>query len=82
MIIHPKHPTADDTYYIGGAWAPACITAKDKRFTGAELAAEYWRASCHKTKRPDIDKTWDQREWEHDILYRFLTLPSYDQERP
>lgn len=43
LTIYPKHPDMDDTYYIDGAWAPACITAQDKRFTEAELAAEYWR---------------------------------------
>lgn len=43
MQIFPKHPSAPDTYHIGGAWTPACITAVDKRFHPGELAAEYWK---------------------------------------
>jgi hypothetical protein len=41
----PRHPSAPDTYYINGAWAPAAVTAVEKRFTDAELAAEYWASA-------------------------------------
>ena len=44
LTVFPRHPEAPDTYYINGAWAPACITATDKRFTEAELAAEIWHS--------------------------------------
>lgn len=43
LQVFPRHPSAPDTYYINGAWAPAAITAVDKRFSPGELAAEYWR---------------------------------------
>ena len=45
LTVFPRHPSAPETYYINGAWAPAAITAVNKRFTDAELAAEYWAAA-------------------------------------
>lgn len=81
MQVFPRHPTAPDTYYINGAWAPAAITAVDKRFTDAELAAEAWAAQCNRRvrnydPRQDIPGvTW---EWEHNIMARFATLDHFD----
>lgn len=46
LTVFPRHPSAPDTYYINGAWAPAAITAVDKRFTDAELAAELFRQTA------------------------------------
>lgn len=36
-----KHPDAD-AYFFRGSYVPYAIIAVDKRFTDAELAAEYW----------------------------------------
>lgn len=69
LTIFPKHPSAPDTYYIGGAWAPAAITATDKRFTEAELAAAHWKARA---------LGWPVLR--ADTLYRFAKLPHHDQE--
>jgi hypothetical protein len=68
--ILEKHPEADDVYYIDGAWAPACITARDKRFTEAELAAAHWKARA---------LGWPVLR--ADTLHRFATLPHYDEEQ-
>lgn len=44
LHIYPKHPDAD-AYRVGGYYSPYCLVSEDKRFTDAELAAEYWRQS-------------------------------------
>jgi hypothetical protein len=72
----PKHPTADDVYFIGGAWAPACITAQDKRFMDAELVAEYW-----KVLGGLYDGHGKKARARRETLQRFATLPHYDEER-
>lgn len=36
-----KHPHAD-AYKVGGSFTPYAIVARDKRFTTAELLAQYW----------------------------------------
>ncbi len=78
FTLYPKHPTADDVYFIGGAWAPAAITAIDKRFTDAELMAEYWaahgEANALMTSNPPL------RFSRRAILRRFATLPHHDEE--
>lgn len=66
--IFSKHPVADDVYYIDGAWASACITAVDKRFSDAELAAEYWMSiACEMPSKEVI------------ALGKFTHLPHYDE---
>ena len=76
----PKHPEADDVYYIDGAWAPAAITAQDKRFSEAELAAEYYaahgEANALMTGNPRL--LFSRRQ----TIKRFATLPHYDEETP
>lgn len=74
-----KHPNAD-AYRIGGAFTPHAIVAVDKRFTDAELAAEYHRAG------DDMAETHYDRESKPDmepiprILHRFATLPHFDED--
>ncbi|MDQ5860672.1 MAG: hypothetical protein M3536_00215 [Actinomycetota bacterium] len=89
LTAYPKHPAADDVYYITGAWAPSCITAKEKRFTDAELAAEYWRkagefdacAEGYSTGGDGYNFESEEIESERTTtLYRFHSLPHYDEE--
>lgn len=80
LTVYPKHPTADDVYYIGGAWAPACITAEDKRFTDAELAAEVWCITAEHWRSMANDQL---RQSEYDRLLwirKFAALPHYDED--
>jgi hypothetical protein len=86
LTHYPRHPSAPDTYYINGAWAPAAITAVEKRFTDAEMNAEYWRSEfdyerafhsiCYLSGNWKADKftTHERRA----ILERFATLPHHD----
>jgi hypothetical protein len=84
----PKHPTADDVYYITGAWAPSCITAKEKRFSDGELAAEYWLLSSRRERMlgyqdgPGSEtKKQAHRDLERmEIVLRFYSLLHYDEE--
>lgn len=89
LTLFPRHPSAPDTYYISGAWAPAAITAVDKRFTDAELAAEYHAA--HAIFQRNIwqemsrGEDWTEEEWTRlaeplNSLHRFATLPHYDED--
>ena len=41
ITIYEKHPTAD-AYRVGGFYSPYALVATEKRFSDAELAAEYW----------------------------------------
>lgn len=77
LQVFPRHPSAPDTYYINGAWAPAAITAVDKRFSAGELAAEYW-AAC--AERPNHMREFRPNVWlfETEILDRFAALPHHD----
>jgi hypothetical protein len=83
LTVYPCHPSAPDTYYINGAWAPAAVTAVEKRFSDAELAAEAWAAQCNRRVR-NYDPTQDipgvTWEWEHNIMARFATLDHHDED--
>lgn len=43
LVIYPKHPAAD-AYRVRGAYEPCAVVATDKRFTDAELCAEFHAA--------------------------------------
>jgi len=78
LELFPKHPDMD-AYRVGGAYQPYAVVAVDKRFTDAELAAEYYRAGS------GFDEINYDREYKPDmepirsILHRFATLPHYDE---
>jgi len=43
LQIFEKHPgVGQPVYRVGGSFTPYFIVAVDKRFSDAELAAEYW----------------------------------------
>jgi len=44
LQIFEKHPTAD-AYRVGGFYSPYALVSAEKRFSDAELAAEYWAAA-------------------------------------
>ena len=88
LRIFEKHPTAD-AYRIGGAFTPYAVVAKDKRFTDAELAAEFHAFVMTDHKYPDDpdeygDAEWEaySREWQQAerTILRFATLPHYDEQ--
>lgn len=65
--------------------------AHEKRFTPAELAAEAWaaRAAFDRTSFNEIssgdefsDKRWAYVTDRLNTLYRFATLPHYDEDQP
>ena len=76
LTVFPRHPSAPDTYYINGAWAPAAITAVEKRFTDAELAAEVWiqYADLFHFRKDGKAITRGKRE-RRDTINRFAELP-------
>ena len=78
LTVFPRHPSAPDTYYINGAWAPACITAVEKRFTDAELAAEVWRQEAQVTSVEAMGGTPIRNIAALKTLERFATLPHHD----
>jgi len=85
LTIYEKHPTAD-AYRVGGFYSPYALVATEKRFTGPELAAEYWRLRlkvCASGNRDMKAKGHVCAEWqaahdELDTMQRFATLPHFD----
>ena len=65
FTIYEKHPTAD-AYRVGGFYSPYALVATEKRFTEAELAAEWW-AAC--LEYEDLRAV---------TIRRFATLPHFD----
>lgn len=86
LQVFPRHPESPDTYYIDGAWAPACITATDKRFSDAELAAEYWMLSSRRERMLSYDdgpgsetrKMAHQDRERMNTIHRMITNPAHD----
>jgi len=62
LEIFEKHPEAD-AYRVGGFYSPYALVSTDKRFSDAELAAEY-----HTT----------DNEQEQATILRLATLPHFD----
>ena len=85
--IYEKHPHAD-AYRVGGFYSPYCLVSREKRFSDAELAAEFHSAlACFSVEemesRPPAGLIVNGRPTDEgdkaDIFYRFLTLPHYDE---
>ena len=73
LRLFEKHPHAE-AYKVGGSFTPYAVVAVDKRFTGAELAAEYWAAAL------DADLMAPKELVEITAtIRRFATNPSYDE---
>lgn len=68
MRIYRRHPSIDAYSLDGGTiYTPYAYLAREKRFTTAELLAQYWFA-CNMGHHPTQAAT----------LYRFATLPHHD----
>lgn len=86
LQVFPRHPSAPDTYYINGAWAPAAITAVEKRFSPGELAAEYWMLSSRRERMLSYDdgpgsetrKQAHQDRERMNTIHRMITNPAHD----
>lgn len=70
--VYRKHPEADAYSLNGGTvYTPYAYLATEKRFTTAELLAQYWFA-CAMGHSPVFAA----------VLWRFAALPDYDQDDP
>jgi hypothetical protein len=83
LQIFEKHPDAD-AYRVGGFYSPYALVSQDKRFSDAELAAEYYRASfLHENSLSENDgydgmpETRAHRRHSA-TFYRFANLPHFD----
>jgi hypothetical protein len=77
LVLFEKHPHID-AYKYGGSFTPYAIVGVDKRFTDAELAAEYWFADSEcQTAWIDGEHT-DEMQGRFEYIERFASLPSYD----
>ena len=68
LQIFEKHPDTD-AYKYGPSFTPYAIVAVDKRFTEAELMAQYWFG-----ENMGHSPRFTSR------LYRFACLPHFDDE--
>jgi hypothetical protein len=64
LQIFEKHPNMD-AYRVGAFFSPYCLLATEKRFSDAELAAEYQRARFMQYE-------------EMLTIHRFASLPHFD----
>lgn len=74
LQVFEKHPDVD-AYRFGPSFTPYSIVAVDKRFTDAELMAEYWAANFAAA----IMKDWRDESDKAQMIERFATLPHYDE---
>ena len=72
LQIFEKHPHMD-AYRVGGFYSPYALVSTDKRFSEAELAAEYWAAALDADimAPPDLVAITA-------TVRRFATLPHFD----
>jgi hypothetical protein len=76
LQIFEKHPEAD-AYRVGGFYSPYALVSTEKRFTDAELAAEYWRAWVDMLDVPE-DERYSYEPARIATLRKFATLPHFD----
>jgi hypothetical protein len=87
LQIFEKHPAAD-AYRVGGFYSPYALVSQDKRFTEAELAAEYWCeyaeamfwAPNQGRLRADQSALHKAANKHAAIIERFAAAPHYDQQ--
>ena len=84
FTIYEKHPTAD-AYRVGGFYSPYALVSRDKRFSEAELAAEWhandsaaWRMFARRPEFYDLDFA-EKLEERDSTLRRFARLPHADE---
>jgi hypothetical protein len=73
FTIYEKHPTLD-AYRYGPSFTPYAIVAVDKRFSDAELAAEYHSAWAVMLDVPKVER-YGYEPTRIATLHRFATLP-------
>ena len=79
FTIYEKHPTAD-AYRVGGFYSPYALVATEKRFSEAELAAEFWAANADvQLLQGTHRRNGKMLAARHAITFhRFATLPHFD----
>ncbi|MDF9748666.1 hypothetical protein [Arthrobacter sp. ES3-54] len=77
LQIFEKHPgNGQPVYRVGGSFTPYAIVAVDKRFTDAELAAEWWAShgEANQTMTGNPTLLFSRRA----TILRFATFPHFD----
>jgi hypothetical protein len=76
MNIYEKHP-ATDAYRVRDSYEPYAVLAAYKRFTDAELVAEYWAAhgEANATMTGNPRLPFSKRQ----TIKRFAILPHFDE---
>jgi len=83
LQIFEKHPEAD-AYRVGGFYSPYALVMTEKRFTEAELAAEYWANEVEAWRmvgyRPEFYNLGRaaRLEYQADTFRKFATRPHFD----
>jgi len=79
LTIYEKHPEAD-AYRVGGFYSPYCLVSRDKRFSDAELAAEYWAWQGNLewwTRRPENSVTRNFKRILARVKHRTETITNF-----
>ena len=74
LHIYDKHPDAD-AYRVGGFFSPYCLVSRDKRFSDAELAAEWWCSSWRAETPLTSSAIKDESFRRAPILAKFASSP-------
>jgi hypothetical protein len=78
LQIFERHPEAD-AYRVGGFYSPYALVSQDKRFSDAELAAEYWSAhAIHERAARGQSCIEYIAKAEAEVWTRFAKLPHFD----
>lgn len=86
LQIFEKHPDAD-AYRVGGFYSPYALVSRDKRFSDAELAAEWHKSTADFMTADSMDQIFEDadtraaldraRDWMF-WVERFNLLPHFD----
>lgn len=77
LRIHEKHPHAD-AYRVGGFYSPYALVSTEKRFSDAELAAEYWSTAAMYWSAQANDDEFDIGRLK--VMQSFATHNHHDEE--
>jgi len=77
LQIFEKHPEAD-AYRVGGFYSPYALVSQDKRFSDAELAAEYHQADAACTHAWNEGEFTAEKQEVFMTFERFASLPHFD----
>lgn len=90
LTYHPRHADMPNVVRYKGQWMPEALATgmNDKRFTDAELMAEYHKLNARRYQRhynelssgdEYPEASWDEHFDIQNTIYRFALAPHFDE---